>query len=92
MHKPVYNCGRGFDTTIFVRGQEYDPWIINPTIDVDVDASPVHRLRHISEPQSRDDVGDGDLGEAVITRGMQLGVRHPVAPSWQRESIAGPGC
>jgi len=56
MHKPVYNCGRGFDTTVFVRGQEYDPWIVDPTIDVDVDASPVHRLRHISEPQSGDDI------------------------------------
>ena len=25
MHKPVYNCGRGFDTVVWVRGQEYDP-------------------------------------------------------------------
>ena len=36
--------------------------------------------------------GDGDSGEAMITRGVQLGVRHPVAPSWQCKSIAGPGC
>lgn len=25
MHKPVYNCGRGFDTTVFVRGEETVP-------------------------------------------------------------------
>lgn len=45
MHKPVYNCGRGFDTTVFVRGQEYDPWIVDPSIKVDVDKSPIHRLK-----------------------------------------------
>ena len=45
MHKPVYNCGRGFDTTVFVRGQEYDPWIVDPDIKVSVDESPIHRLR-----------------------------------------------
>lgn len=45
MHKPVYNCGRGFDTTVFIRGQEYDPWIVDPKIKVNVDESPIHRLR-----------------------------------------------
>lgn len=44
MHKPVYNCGRGFDTVVWVRGQEYDPWITD--VAVDVSRSPVHRLRH----------------------------------------------
>ena len=43
MHKPVYNCGRGFDDVIWVRGQEYDPWIVDPTISVDM--TKVHRLR-----------------------------------------------
>lgn len=43
MHKPIYNCGRGFDTTIFVRGQEYDPWIVDRSIPVDL--SKWHRLR-----------------------------------------------
>jgi len=38
MHKPVYNCGRGFDTTVFVRGQEYDPWVVDPGIAVDLGA------------------------------------------------------
>ena len=42
LHKPVYNAGRGFDTTIFVRGQEYDPWVVE---DVPVDLSRWHRLR-----------------------------------------------
>jgi len=43
MHKPIYNCGRGFDDVIWVRGQEYDPWIVDP--DIDVDIAKVHRLR-----------------------------------------------
>ena len=45
MHKPVYNCGRGFDTVHWIRGQEYDPWVVDPSIQVDVEGSPVHRLR-----------------------------------------------
>ncbi len=45
MHKPTYNCGRGFDTSIFVRGQEYDPWIVDPDIRVSLASSPVHRMR-----------------------------------------------
>jgi len=43
MHKPVFNAGRGFDTTVFVRGQEYDPWVVDDSIDVDITAR--HRLR-----------------------------------------------
>ena len=43
MHKPVYNCGRGFDTVRWVRGQEYDPWIVDPAIRVEV--GPWHRLK-----------------------------------------------
>jgi len=43
MHKPVYNCGRGFDTVVWVRGQEYDPWIVDENIKVDL--SKYHRLR-----------------------------------------------
>ena len=42
LHKPRYNCGRGFDTTVFIRGQEYDPWIVDQTIAVDFSR---HRLR-----------------------------------------------
>jgi arylsulfatase A-like enzyme len=42
MHKPAYNCGRGFDTTVFVRGQEYDPWIVDERIPVNFAR---HRLR-----------------------------------------------
>ena len=42
MHKPVYNCGRGFDTVSWVRGQEYDPWIVD---DAPVDIERWHRLR-----------------------------------------------
>ena len=43
MHKPVYNCGRGFDTVVWVRGQEYDPWVVDESIEVDIDR--FHRLR-----------------------------------------------
>ena len=46
MHKPVYNCGRGFDTVHWVRGQEYDPWVVDEDLVVNVDTSPVHRLKH----------------------------------------------
>ena len=42
LHKPGFNCGRGFDTVGWVRGNEYDPWIID---DVEVDISQWHRLR-----------------------------------------------
>ncbi len=38
-----YNYGRGFDTTLFVRGQEYDPWIRDPSVEVDLGRW--HRLR-----------------------------------------------
>lgn len=43
MHKPIYNCGRGFDDVIWVRGQEYDPWIVDPNIPVDI--TKYHRLK-----------------------------------------------
>ncbi len=43
MHKPVYNCGRGFDTVRWIRGQEYDPWIVDPAVRVEV--GPWHRLQ-----------------------------------------------
>jgi len=43
MHKPSYNCGRGFDTVVWVRGQEYDPWIVDENIKVDL--SQYYRLR-----------------------------------------------
>ena len=41
MHKPVYNCGRGFDSVAWVRGQEYDPWVVD---DRQVDTEKWHRL------------------------------------------------
>lgn len=43
MHKPAFNCGRGFDTTTFIRGQEYDPWIVDESLEVDIET--YHRLR-----------------------------------------------
>ena len=43
MHRPGYNCGRGFDTTVFIRGQEYDPWVTDPAIAIDL--SSTHRFR-----------------------------------------------
>jgi arylsulfatase A-like enzyme len=45
MHKPIYNCGRGFDTTVFVRGQEYDPWVVDQSINVDDEFKRLHRLK-----------------------------------------------
>ncbi len=46
MHKPVYNCGRGFDTTVFIRGQEYDPWVRDASDLAPVEESEIHRLKH----------------------------------------------
>ena len=43
MHKPIYNCGRGFDNVVWVRGQEYDPWIVDPHVTIDL--TKYHRLR-----------------------------------------------
>jgi len=43
MHKPVYGAGRGFDSVFWIRGQEYDPWILD--VEVDLDSNPYHRLR-----------------------------------------------
>ncbi|MFQ6131415.1 MAG: sulfatase [Armatimonadota bacterium] len=37
MHKPGMNCGRGFDTVQWIRGQEYDPWIVDRSIEIDAD-------------------------------------------------------
>ncbi|MDO8588444.1 MAG: sulfatase [Armatimonadota bacterium] len=43
MHKPGTNWGRGFDTVRWVRGQEYDAWIVDPEIPVDLGTR--HRFR-----------------------------------------------
>ncbi len=44
MHKPGFNCGRGFDSTLFIRGQEYDPWIVDESVDVDEAFAAHHKL------------------------------------------------
>ncbi|MGI5819045.1 MAG: sulfatase [Armatimonadota bacterium] len=33
LHKPGYNYDRGFDERVFIRGQEYDPWILASEVD-----------------------------------------------------------
>ena len=43
LHKPSFNSGRGFDTVCWVRGQEYDPWIVDPSVRVDLARH--HRFR-----------------------------------------------
>lgn len=45
MHKPGYNCSRGFDSTFFIRGQEYDPWLVDADPAYKIESSPIHRLR-----------------------------------------------
>ena len=52
MHKPVFNCGRGFDSVVWVRGQEYDRWIVDPNVSVDLGRW--HRLRHDDAPATCD--------------------------------------
>jgi len=36
MHKPQMNYGRGFDYVKFIRGQEYDPCIVDENVKVDM--------------------------------------------------------
>ncbi len=33
LHKHGYNYDRGFDERVFIRGQEYDPWILPSQVD-----------------------------------------------------------
>ena len=54
MHKPVFNCGRGFDNVVFVRGQEYDPYVVDDSVSVDL--APWHRLRHGQDKATSDDL------------------------------------
>jgi len=54
MHKPAFNCGRGFDSVVWVRGQEYDPWIMDSTLPIDLDRW--HRLKHGDSKQTADDL------------------------------------
>jgi arylsulfatase A-like enzyme len=44
MHKPSFTQGRGFDQVRWIRGQEYDPWILDESIPVDLEKW--HRLKH----------------------------------------------
>lgn len=37
MHKPQMGFARGFDTVIWIRGQETDPYIVDPDIATDVE-------------------------------------------------------
>jgi arylsulfatase A-like enzyme len=34
MHRPGMGYARGFDEVCFIRGQEYDPWIVAPEMDL----------------------------------------------------------
>ncbi|MFC1735745.1 sulfatase [Candidatus Hydrogenedentota bacterium] len=38
MHRPKRNWGRGYQYTHFIRGQEEDPYLIDPDIEVDMDS------------------------------------------------------
>lgn len=51
MHKPSYGFGRGFDDVIWIRGQESDPLVRDPAINVDI--SNHFKLRGESDPANR---------------------------------------
>ena len=36
MHKPQMGFGRGFDYVVWIRGQEFDPAVIDPNVEVDL--------------------------------------------------------
>ncbi len=54
MHKPSFDQGRGFDQVRWVRGQEYDPWIVDPSVPVDL--TRWHRLKHSPVPRESDEI------------------------------------
>ena len=54
MHKPSFNEGRGFDQVRWIRGQEYDPWIVDESVPVDLDKW--HRLKHGKTHGDSDDL------------------------------------
>ena len=43
MHEPSYAFGRGFDDVVWIRGQEGDPFVRDPSIKVDIE--PYHKSR-----------------------------------------------
>jgi arylsulfatase A-like enzyme len=49
LHKSGYNFDRGFDERVFIRGQEYDPWIQAPDTDADaIEAAFKRHFKHSS--------------------------------------------
>ena len=64
LHKHSTNWGRGFDTVKWIRGQEYDAWITDPGIEVDLDKK--HKLR-------------GDGSDAVWAGNLQQYLRNQSA-------------
>jgi len=36
MHKPMFGFGRGFDYVEWIRGQEHDPWVVDPELRPDL--------------------------------------------------------
>ena len=50
MHKPGMSFARGFDAVRFVRGQEYDPWIVAP--DETVDDTQYHRYNGVADDEA----------------------------------------
>ena len=51
MHKPRMNCGRGFDHVEWIRGQEYDPFIVGDIpVEIDRYYHPNGQTDHIWKP------------------------------------------
>ncbi|MEA3401203.1 MAG: sulfatase [Armatimonadota bacterium] len=56
MHKPGYNMGRGFDETLFVRGQEYDPWVRPSDVDpAEIDAGLERHFKPTGDAERSED-------------------------------------
>ena len=45
LHKPSYAFDRGFDEVVWIRGQESDPFVVDPTIRAAVDIESHHKRR-----------------------------------------------
>lgn len=86
MHKPVYNCGRGFDTTAFIRGQEYDPWVTEAENIPSIEESPIHRLKH-GRGRERDELWKERYRQYLKNRSVQEEEDDYCTPRVAREAV-----
>lgn len=100
MHKPASNLGRGFDQVRWIRGQEYDPWLLDQSIPVDI--KKWHRLKHGKEKESDERwtmlfeqymrnrstwKGDGDCFTARVVKEAMAWLDDTVIKKGQKDNL-----